>query len=223
MGEAKERRKVVEQRVKDGLAALSFQRLRGKDRFLSDSWTEEPLQTLLLVTVDTDKYGTVRISGSVTVIAPPVEELFSTAAPSTLSPGQELYFGRLPFDLAGSSLKKLVDPDRMTPLEWRVTGDDDIEPAVEGFLRAVDGPVRDWVGRHATVDAVRAAADQERGRPDEGSTVRTVAALEALGGDVPGALARLDRYREAPSKGDTAERVQAFADWLTSAVAASSR
>ena len=37
----------------------------------------------LLVTVDTDRYGTVRISGSVTVIAPPVEELFATAAPST--------------------------------------------------------------------------------------------------------------------------------------------
>ncbi len=221
MGDAKERRKVVEQRVKDALGALSFRRLRGKDRFLSDSWTEEPLQTLLLVTVDTDRYGTVRISGAVTVIAPPVEELFATAPPSSLSPGQELYFGRLPFELAGISLKKLVDPERKTPLEWRVASDDDIEPAVAGFVQAIDGPVRDWVGRHATVDAVRAAADQEQGRPDEGSVVRTVAALEALGGDVPAALARLDRYREAPSKDDTAERVQAFAEWLTGAVAAS--
>ena len=91
--------------------------------------------------------------------------------------------------VADISFKKLLDPDRMTPLEWRVASDADLEPAVEGFMQAVDGPLREWAARHATVDAVRAAADQGRGLPSEGMTARAVAVLEALQGDLPAALA----------------------------------
>lgn len=221
MGEAKERRKVLEQRVKDELGALSFRRQGSKDRYATQAWTEEPLQTVLLVDIDTDRYGTVRLGASVVVVAPDVEELLEAAPRTALTPVQEIYLGRIPMGVAGTSLKELLDPDRKTPLEWRVAADEDVEPAVEGFVQAVDGPVRDWVARHATVDAVRAAVEDERGRPSEGITVRSIAVLEARGGDLQGALARLYRYREAPTAKDTPERVQAFADWLAGAVAPS--
>ena len=221
MGEPRERRKRLEQRVKEALEGLSFRRQRDKARFMTEDWTEEPLRTVVLVGVDIDRSGTVRMGGSVVVVAPAVEELLEAAPKSALSPAQEIYLGRIPMGVAGTSFQDLLEPDRKTPLEWRVAADEDLEPAVEGFVQAVDGPVRDWVARHATVGAVRAAVEQERGRPGEGNLVRTVALLEALEGDLQGALARLDRYRNAPTKRDTAERVQAFADWLPGAVASS--
>ena len=223
MGEPRERRKRLEQRVKEALEGLSFRRQRDKALFMTDGWTEEPLRTVVVVGVDIDRSGTVRMGGSVVIVAPAVEELLEAAPKSALTPVQEIYLGRIPMGVAGASFKDLLDPGRMTPLEWRVAGDEDLEPAVDGFVQAVDGPVRDWVARHATVGAVQSAVEQERGRPGEGNLVRTVALLEALEGDLQGALARLDRYRNAPTKRDTAERVQAFADWLPGAVAASAR
>jgi hypothetical protein len=223
VGEAKERRKVLEQRVKEALGALSFRRQGSKDRYATQDWTEEPLQTVLFVGIDTDRYGTVRLGASAAIIVPAVEELLEGVPPTALSPAMEIYHGRIPVGVAGISFKKLLDPDRKTPLEWRVASDDDLEPAVDGFVQAVDGPLRDWAVRHATVDAVRAAVDHERGLPSEGITVRGVAVLEALQGDLPAALARLDRYRSAPTADDAPERVQAFADWLAGAVAPTAR
>jgi hypothetical protein len=223
VGEPRERRKRLEQRVKEALEELSFRRQRDKALFVTDEWTEEPLRAVVVVGVDIDRSGLVRMGGSVVIVAPAVEELLEAAPKSVLSPAQQIYVGRIPMGVAGASFQDLLEPGRKTPLEWRVADDEDLEPAVEGFVQAVDGPVREWVARHATVGAVQAAVEQERGRPGEGNLVRTVALLEALGGDLKGALARLDRYRNAPTTRDTAERVQAFADWLTGAVAPSGR
>ncbi len=53
---------------------------------------------MLLVGIDTDKYGAVRISGSAMVLAPSVEELLRDSVPrSAVTEGQEINYGRLPF------------------------------------------------------------------------------------------------------------------------------
>ena len=90
VAEAKERRKVLEQRVKDELGARSFRRQGSKNRYGTQDWTEEPLQTVLFVGIDTDRYGTVRLGAAATIIVPAVEELFEAAPPTALSPVMEI-------------------------------------------------------------------------------------------------------------------------------------
>jgi hypothetical protein len=217
----KEVRKDIEARVKEALAARSFRRLPNKQRFVSDTWVDTPLQAVLLLGVDTDRYGTVRLGGSAMVVAPAVEEfLLDSVPPTAMTKGQEIYYGRLLFGMAGTSFKRLVDPDGQLPLDWRAQTVEEGEAAVEGFLACVDGPVRRWFEEHSTVDRVRASVAPGGESAGDGSYIRTAATMEALPGHLDAGLALLERYRRSPQKTDSVDRVDAFVDWLRHAVAA---
>jgi hypothetical protein len=106
----------------------------------------------------------------------------------------------------------------MDPLEWWARTSEEGLAALEEFFEFVDGPVQAWVREHSTPEVVRAAADEGGPKSDDGAIIRSVSALDAVMGDLPAAVERLRRYREAPESGvDSVERVDAFIDWLRTA------
>ena len=219
MSTQKELRKSLELGVKAALEQRSFRRKGRTTRYVSRDMVEPPLEAELLVGVDSDRYGAVRIMGSADIVVPEVEEFLAGAVPpSALSEVDELYYGRAPFYVAMEIFAKIDGVPRNAPLEWRAHSPEDALATLEEFTGFIDGPVRRWIDDHSSISAIR-AAPAAGGPGAHGSIVRGVAALEVILGDVDAAVARLLAYRNQPSRSDSPERIQAFITWLKQAAA----
>ena len=218
----KELRKSLHAGVRAALAQRSFRRKRRTDRYVSRELVEAPLEAELVVGVDSDRYGSVRIMGSADIVVPQVEEFLAAVPPSALTEVQEVYYGELPFAVAMETFDTMDGVHRTAPLTWQAHTTEDALAALEEFTEYVDGPVRRWIDAHSSVAAVRAAPGAG-GAEVNGSTLRGVAALDVVVGDLEAAVARLEAYRPKPSRSDTPERVDTFLDWLKQAAADGSR
>ena len=218
----RELRKSLQAGVTAGLAARSFHRRGRTERYVSQEWVAPPLRAELVVAVESDRYGAVRISGVADIVVPEVDDFLSDSVPpKALSTVQEIYYGQLPFSVALEIFDKMDGVDRRAPLEWRAHSPEDAFSALEEFLEFVDGPVRRWFDAHSSVAAVRTAAVRDMADA-HGSIIRTVSALDVVLGDLDAAVARLEAYRPHAVKADTPERVDAFLAWLKQAAAARS-
>jgi hypothetical protein len=209
-------RKELEARVKNGLAERGYRRQRVKERYRRTESMESPLEAQLLVSVNTDRYGLVRIAGAAEVVCDAVADAYDTAPEDALSLGQQIYRDRGMFPLGSSSFKQLSDAPKNVPLEWTAADPEKGAQAVDEFFRFVDGPVRTWLDGRSTVAGIRVAADEDdhAGRLPE--IVRNMSVFDVLHGDPAAAHGRLRRYAEAPSeKSDSLEQVEAFRQWLT--------
>ncbi len=215
----RELRKLVEQRLQVALEERGWRTAGSRDHWLRADGMEPPLRAQLGVDVDSPRYEVVRIAAAVEVAASPVEELLAAAPDEVLTETQRTYRPRLGYPLAVAGFGRVDGVPRQEPLQWQARDETQLEQAVGGFLAHLDGPVRTWLEQRSTIDGVRVAADTAR-HGGRGAQVRTVAALEALRGDLSAARARLARYREDPGSDDGPEQVAAFGAWLEQAVAA---
>jgi hypothetical protein len=208
-------RRRLESQVKTALAERGFRRQKAKEFFHGTGLVEEPMVAGLIVGLDTDRYGLVRLNGSVEVLCPVVDEVFASAPNDALTRGQRIYRGRLPHKMAGLTFNRLRDPSEAEAKDWVANDDEQADRARVDFLAFVDGPVMTWLGQHSTLEAVRSAADEAAETGSGADVVRNVSVLDALLGDLDLARGRLERYAAHPSeKDDSPEQVQAFARWL---------
>lgn len=209
-------RRELEARVKQGLMERGYRRQRPKERYRGTESMEPPLQAQLLIPVDTDRYGLVRIAGAAEVVCDEVVDAYGTAPDEALSLGQKIYRGRGMYPLAVTPFEGLSDAPRNVPLEWTALEPVQGAQSVEDFFRFVDGPVRTWLAGRSTIAGVTAAADEDdhAGRLPE--IVRNMAVFDVLRGEPAAAHDRLQRYAEKPAaEGDSPEQVEAFGQWLT--------
>ena len=208
-------RRELEARVTQGLLERGYRRQRPKEIFRRTESMEPPLQALLPIRVDTDRYGLVRIAGAVEVVCDEVVDAYGTAPDEALSLGQKIYRDQGMYPLAAQPFKRLSDAPRNVPFEWTASDPVTGAQAVEDFFGFIDGPVRRWLAGRSTVAGVRAAADADdhRGRLPE--IVRNMAVFDVLRGEPAAAHDRLQRYAESPSaESDSPEQVEAFRLWL---------
>jgi hypothetical protein len=208
-------RRKLESEVKTALAERGFRRQRSKERFHRTGLVEEPMIAGLLVGLDTDRYGLVRLAGSVQVVCPAVDEAYESAPDEALSKGQRIYRGRLQNALASLTFARLRDPSAVGPHDWLANDEEQAQRALEDFLAFIDGPVMAWFEQHATLEAVSSAADEAAQQGSDANSVRNVAVLEALVGRLDEARERLEWYAAHPrEKVDSPEQVEAFRQWL---------
>jgi hypothetical protein len=219
-------RKRLEADVKAALADRGFRRLRRTEQYINAGLAEAPLVAQLLVGLDTDRYGLVRLSGVAEVVVPAVDEAYEDAPDDALTRGQRIYRGRIQEPVAVATFGNLSDPTLRETLEWTAHDDEQADRALADFLAVVDGPVMTWLRARSTVEQVRSAIDggsaaNASADRRDGSIVRNVSLLDVLLGDRPRAVERLRRYREQPQeKNDSVEKVDAFLAWLETVVPA---
>ena len=207
-------RRRLESQVKTTLAERGFRRQQAKERFHHPDLVEEPLLAGLLVGVDTDRYGLVRLSGSAQIVCPAVDETYASAPDEALTKVQKAYRGRLQNELAGLAFRELR-PSAGEPDDWLADDEEQAQHALDDFLAVVDGPVMGWFARHSTLEAVRSAAGGAGEDGPSGDVVRNLAVLDALLGEPERARERIERYAASPEeKVDGPERVEAFRRWL---------
>jgi len=208
-------RRRLESQVTAALAERGFRRQKPKEFFHGTRLVEEPMVAGLIVGLDTDRYGLVRLNGSVQVLCPVADEAFASAPDDALSRGQRIYRGRLPHKMAGLTFNRLRDPAAAEAKDWLANDDEQADRALVDFLSFVDGPVMTWLGQHSTVEAVRTAADEAAETGSNADVVRNVSVLDALLGEPERGIERLRRYAEHPEeKVDSPEQVEAFLRWL---------
>lgn len=211
----KELRKALEEQVRTALADRGFLRQRKKTYFESSDVAGPPLVARLIVEVDTDRYGTVRMGGSAEVVSAAVDEAFASAPDESLNRFQRMYRDRRSFALAKEPFDALDERPRREPLEWFADDEESGERAFQEMLAFVDGPVRTWLDSRSSVALVRAAVAPGGADESRGALVRTVSVLDALLGERESGIERLRRYGAHPEgKFDSPEQVEAFLRWL---------
>jgi hypothetical protein len=213
---AKQIRRFLETGIAEALSRHSFRREGGSEVYASDDLLESPLRAHLVISVESDKYGEVRVAGSGEIVVPEVDEFLATVPADALTRVQNVYRGKVPFALAREDFDNMDGVDRRAPLEWSAARVDDAPSVLAEFTAFVDGPVMRWFEGLSTVEAVRAAVVRGRSDPQHGDLVRAVAAHDALNGRRDDGLELLRAHLSAPhERADSPERVQAFIDWLT--------
>jgi hypothetical protein len=208
-------RRQLESQVKTALAERGFRRQRSKERFHRAGIVEAPMVAGLLVGLDTDRYGLVRLAGSMRVICPAVDDAYESAPDEALSKGQRIYRGRLQNALARLTFARLRNPSAVGPHDWEANDEEEAQRALADFLAFLDGPVMRWFGQNATLEAVASAADEAAKQGSDGDVVRNVAVLDALMGRRENAQQRLEWYAAHPQeKVDSLGQVEAFRRWL---------
>ena len=208
-------RRALQRGVDDALTRRSFHRRGRSELYVNDEVLAGALQAHVLVSVESDRYGRVRVAGAAEVVAPAVEALLETAPSSALTRTQEVNRGGLAFALARSSFDTLDGQGRQAPLEWTAEDVEQVPPALEEIERYLDGPVMDWFRERADPEHLRTLVVQDEASRQRGSLLRAVAAWDALHGRLDRAVDDLDRYGSSQlSASDSPERVQAFVDWL---------
>lgn len=208
-------RKTSDAKVTAALSERGFRRQRAKERFRRTDGVEAPLQAQLLVSVDTDRYGLVRITGGVEVVAEPVEDAYDTVPDGALTEFQEIYRDRRRYPLASATFQRLSDSPQDVPFEWTASDDEGGDRAVGALLGFVDGPVRHWLDGRTTVEGLRASVAEGGAAAGDAHAVRNVSVLDVLLGRPDLARERLERYAAHPrTKIDDAERVARFRAWL---------